>query len=56
MPIPRWAQKRRQVDSDDTHSLFDYDEPKRAVAVAVNIKFSLVAVGTHGSVLRRRCD
>jgi RAB6A-GEF complex partner protein 1 len=48
--IPRSIQKRRQMDSDDLHSQFDYHDSRRAMAVAVNTKFSLIAVGTQGSV------
>ncbi len=45
---PRWVQKQRQVDSDQNDAVRIYDEPKRATAVAVNNKFSLIAIGTHG--------
>ncbi len=46
---PRWVQKRRLVRVDDPDAeQYDYDEPRRAVAVAINTKFSLVAIGTHG--------
>lgn len=44
---PRWVQKQRQVDSDDSGSR-KYQEPKRATTVAINSKFSLIAIGTHG--------
>lgn len=44
---PRWVQKRRRVephDQDDT----SYFEPNRAVEIAMNAKFSLIAVGMFG--------
>ncbi|KII93321.1 hypothetical protein PLICRDRAFT_130973 [Plicaturopsis crispa FD-325 SS-3] len=45
---PRWVQKRRQVDPENPLEQPPYDEPRRAVAIAINAKFSLVAIGTHG--------
>ncbi|TFK57640.1 RIC1-domain-containing protein [Heliocybe sulcata] len=47
--IPHWVQKQRQVDPDETgmHQ-YMYDEPRRAVGIAINSHFSLVAVGTYG--------
>jgi len=47
-PIPRSIQKRRQLEESDTHEIFDYPEPRKAVEVAVNLKFSLIAVGMEG--------
>jgi len=47
-PIPRSIQKRRQLEESDTHEIFNYPEPRRAVEVAVNLKFSLIAVGMEG--------
>ena len=45
---PKWAQKRRFMRADDPDAdQYAYDEPRRAVAVAVNTRFSLVAVGMH---------
>lgn len=45
---PRWVQKRRRLDPEDAQIAGPvYDEPRRAVAIAINGKFSLVAVGTH---------
>ena len=42
-------QKRRLVRPDDPDAeQHVYDEPRQAVAVAINTKFSLVAIGTHG--------
>lgn len=40
-------QKRKQVHPDETTSADDYEQPRRAVKVVVNMKFSLVAVGTQ---------
>jgi hypothetical protein len=51
-PIPRSIQKRKQLDLDDTHEIFSYKEPRRAVEVAVNVKFSLIAVGMEGYLAR----
>lgn len=47
-PIPRSIQKRKQLDLSDTYELFNYTEPRKAVEVAVNVKFSLIAVGMEG--------
>ncbi|KZP16760.1 RIC1-domain-containing protein [Athelia psychrophila] len=49
---PRWVQKRRRRDpEDETDPSPAYDEPRRAVVIAVNAKFSLNAIGTcSGSV------
>lgn len=43
---PRWVQKRKQVDPGDVVG-YAYNEPRRAMAVTLNPKFSLVAVGTY---------
>ena len=43
---PRWVQKRKQVDPGDVVG-YGYNEPRRAMAIALNPKFSLVAVGTY---------
>ncbi|EIN13398.1 RIC1-domain-containing protein [Punctularia strigosozonata HHB-11173 SS5] len=50
---PRWVGKRRQVDADSSDSSDSgyYDEPRRAVAIAVNGKFSVIAIGTHGGAV-----
>jgi len=47
--IPKWVQKQRRVDPEEDLPRI-YEEPRRALAVAVNGKFSLIAIGTHGSV------
>lgn len=47
---PRWVQKRRQVDLVDSEN-HAYDEPRRATAVIVNARFTLVAIGTHGGAV-----
>ncbi|KAI9572704.1 RIC1-domain-containing protein [Boletus coccyginus] len=50
--VPRWVQKSRRIESDDSSSgVSIYNEPRRAVEVAVNARFSLIAVGTYsGSI------
>jgi hypothetical protein len=45
---PKWVQKQRRVESVTSESEEIYQEPKRATCVAINIKFSLFAFGTHG--------
>lgn len=46
---PRWVQKRRRRDPDDPDAgEFAYTEPRRAMVVAINTKFSLIAIGTYG--------
>ncbi|KAI0067916.1 RIC1-domain-containing protein [Artomyces pyxidatus] len=46
--VPKWVQKRRRVDPEDEGANGSgYEQPRRAVKVAVNAKFSLVAVGTR---------
>ncbi|KAF9056469.1 RIC1-domain-containing protein [Panaeolus papilionaceus] len=46
---PKWVQKQRMVEPTDTDLASDltkaYNEPKRAVRIAMNTKFSLVAIG-----------
>ncbi|KAF4605560.1 hypothetical protein EYR40_004346 [Pleurotus pulmonarius] len=51
--MPRWLQKRRQLDPDEEGELNEtlYENPKRATAIAVNSTFSLIAVGTQGGAL-----
>lgn len=48
--MPRWLQKRRQLDPDEEGELDEtmYENPKRATAIAVNSTFSLIAMGTRG--------
>jgi hypothetical protein len=45
--VPKWVQKRKQVRPDEGTSTDDYEQPRRAVKVVVNMKFSLIAVGTR---------
>lgn len=45
--VPRWVQKQRSTDDGSGQSSSTYIEPRRAMAVAVNTRFSLVAVGTQ---------
>ncbi|TBU47374.1 RIC1-domain-containing protein [Dichomitus squalens] len=47
---PRWVQKRRQVDPGDVVG-YTYNEPRRAMTVALNPKFSLVATGTYNGTV-----
>ena len=48
---PKWVQKRRLVRPDDPDAdQYHYNEPKRAITAVINAKFSLVAIGTEGSV------
>ncbi|KAK7058364.1 WD40 repeat protein [Paramarasmius palmivorus] len=47
--MPRWVQKQRRVDPDEPlheRERKAYIDPNSAVAVAINGKFSLIAVGT----------
>jgi hypothetical protein len=47
--VPKWVQKRKQVypgEGEDA-KMDDYEQPRRAVKVAVNMRFSLIAIGTH---------
>ncbi|KAI0803143.1 RIC1-domain-containing protein [Irpex lacteus] len=42
---PKWVQKRRLVRPDDPDAdQYHYEEPRRAVSVAINAKFSLAAI------------
>ncbi|KAI0257303.1 RIC1-domain-containing protein [Lactifluus subvellereus] len=45
--VPKWVQKRKQVHPDEEPRTDDYEQPRRAVKVVVNMKFSLIAIGTH---------
>ncbi|KAH9050489.1 RIC1-domain-containing protein [Lactarius hengduanensis] len=45
--VPKWVQKRKQVYPGEDVSMDDYEQPRRAVKVAVNMRFSLIAIGTH---------
>ncbi|KAF9270574.1 RIC1-domain-containing protein [Marasmius fiardii PR-910] len=48
---PRWVQKQRRIDPDaplHERNRPVYLEPKRAVKIAINAKFSLIAIGMHG--------
>ncbi|TRM65979.1 RIC1-domain-containing protein [Schizophyllum amplum] len=51
---PRWVQKRRRIEPGEMPppGWVPYEEPRRAVAVAVNGKFSLVAIGTIGGAVQ----
>jgi hypothetical protein len=41
---PKWVQKRRANGADGPET---YDEPRRAMVIAMNSKFSVVAIGTQ---------
>lgn len=45
--VPKWVQKRKQVFPDEGAGTVDYEQPRRAAKVVVNMKFSLIAVGTQ---------
>ncbi|KIY51327.1 RIC1-domain-containing protein [Fistulina hepatica ATCC 64428] len=49
---PKWVQKRRRVDPETlSNGQRIYEEPRRAIAAAVNGRFSLVAIGlANGNV------
>ena len=50
--VPKWVQKRKHVylgEGEDV-STDDYEQPRRAVKVAVNMRFSLIAIGTQWCV------
>lgn len=49
--VPKWVQKRKQVHPGEGTSTDDYEQPRRAVKVVVNMKFSLIAVGTQWYVI-----
>lgn len=50
---PRWVQKRRRIDPNESRQvgIRVYEEPRRAVAIAINGKFSFLAIGTYRWVL-----
>ncbi|RPD63256.1 RIC1-domain-containing protein [Lentinus tigrinus ALCF2SS1-6] len=47
---PRWVQKRKQVDPGDVDA-YAYNEPRRAMAIAPNPKFSMLAIGTFSGTV-----
>lgn len=43
---PKWVQKQKRIDPNDASAdRRQYEEPKKAISIAVNGKFSLIAVG-----------
>lgn len=49
---PKWVQKRKLIRPDGPDGdKYHWEEPRRAVAVAINTKFSVVAIGTHGGAV-----
>ncbi|KAH9486681.1 Guanine nucleotide exchange factor subunit Rich [Psilocybe cubensis] len=49
---PKWVQKRRKVEPEDDEPALKYEEPRRATKMAVNTKFSLIAIGTEGGEIQ----
>ncbi|KAI0651550.1 RIC1-domain-containing protein [Trametes meyenii] len=47
---PRWVQKRKHVDPGDV-AKYAYTEPRRAMVVALNPKFSMLATGTYSGTV-----
>ncbi|KAL7285751.1 hypothetical protein ACG7TL_000860 [Trametes sanguinea] len=47
---PRWVQKRKQVDPGDI-ARYTYTEPRRAMMIALNPKFSMLAIGTYNGTV-----
>ncbi|KAI0762695.1 RIC1-domain-containing protein [Fomes fomentarius] len=47
---PRWVQKRKQVDPGDA-AAYTYNEPRRAMVIALNPKFSMLAIGTYNGTV-----
>ncbi|KAI0336149.1 RIC1-domain-containing protein [Cubamyces sp. BRFM 1775] len=47
---PRWVQKRKHVDPGDV-AKYTYAEPRRAMVVTLNPKFSMLAVGTYSGAV-----
>ncbi|KAI0374480.1 RIC1-domain-containing protein [Pilatotrama ljubarskyi] len=47
---PRWVQKRKHVDPGDV-AKYTYTEPRRAMVIALNPKFSMLAVGTYNGTV-----
>ncbi|KIL71832.1 hypothetical protein M378DRAFT_155455 [Amanita muscaria Koide BX008] len=47
---PKWVQKRPLLEGEDA-VLSTYDEPRRALAIAVNSKFSVIAIGAQSGAL-----
>lgn len=47
---PKWVQKQRRIDPDKPRHERGrfYEEPRHAKAIAINAKFSLIAIGTIG--------
>ncbi|KAL9715951.1 WD40 repeat protein [Leucoagaricus gongylophorus] len=49
--IPKWAQKQRRADPAEKSTSQIYQEPQRATVVAINTRFSMLAIGTYGGSL-----
>jgi hypothetical protein len=50
--MPKWVQKQRQVEPDSVQGQGTYNDPRKAMKVAINVKFSLIAIGTLGCVMQ----
>ncbi|THH11772.1 hypothetical protein EW145_g440 [Phellinidium pouzarii] len=48
---PLWVQKQKVSVVDDEYNEFDYIEPRKAVCVAINPKFSVVATGMQSGTI-----
>ncbi|TFK30747.1 RIC1-domain-containing protein [Coprinopsis marcescibilis] len=45
--LPKWVQKRKENDPQDIRAGLDiWSEPRRAISIAINARFSLFAIGT----------
>ncbi|EIW86459.1 RIC1-domain-containing protein [Coniophora puteana RWD-64-598 SS2] len=49
--FPRWVQKQRHVEEGQPGYERAYAEPRRAVDIAVNSRYSLIAVGTQSGAV-----
>lgn len=50
LEVPKWVQKQRQRDPSDSSSEPAYNDPRQAMIIAVNTKFSMFAAGTYRQV------
>ncbi|KAH8120516.1 RIC1-domain-containing protein [Phellopilus nigrolimitatus] len=48
---PRWVQKQKAPARGDSDNEFDYIEPRKAVCIAINSKFSVLATGTQSGTV-----
>ncbi|KAF9478024.1 RIC1-domain-containing protein [Pholiota conissans] len=52
LQTPKWVQKQRRIELNEVDGIPVYENPKRATAVALNAKFSLIAIGTSGGEIQ----